>query len=110
MRKIVHAMVPFLLLLSMLPTLFAEDDWSEAKTRVVDLGRKDYISPAYSPSLVSGDRLELPGKDGQGILVKVSNQKILVDKDQKGNPDFSAAQGQTSKPSLLIFITRMEKR
>jgi hypothetical protein len=90
MRKIVPAMVLALLLLTALPSLFAEGEWQNAKTRMVDLGRTEYVSTAYSATMVSGDTLDLPGKDGQGIKVKVTNQKILVDKDQKGKPDLAS--------------------
>jgi hypothetical protein len=69
------------------------DDWQSAKPKLVTLGKTECLSDATKVTAISGDQIVLPVEGGK-ILVKATAQKVLIDKDNKGTPDFVGAQGQ----------------
>ncbi|GAB4152992.1 MAG: hypothetical protein Kow00107_03420 [Planctomycetota bacterium] len=85
-----------------LPALKAEDgEWKITKTRFVELGKSEILSPVLKPGTFSGDKIDLPGG---GFKVKLDNQKVLVDVKGKGTPDYTAAQGTASKPFVVDIV------
>jgi hypothetical protein len=96
-RSVLFAMVLVGLSLLILPALNASgEDWKEVKTKAVLLGKTECKSGVLKYGNVGGDFINLPVEGGKGLPVKVSPQKVLVDKDGKGKFDFTAAQGAKS--------------
>ncbi|MDZ7814878.1 MAG: hypothetical protein U5N86_02405 [Planctomycetota bacterium] len=100
-RWVAYFLILIGLCLFSLPAVQAEEaEWDEARVRIQPIRRGELVSPASSPQMVSM-LLDLPGKDGQGFKVKIEGDKVLVDVNQSGKPDFRAAQGVMSKPFPL---------
>ncbi len=92
-------------LLFLPPTNAEQADWKTVKTKVVPLGKLECVSPAFKPKAVGGDRIDLPVAGGKGIPIKITPQKVLIDKDLNGKLKFTAAQGSMSKvfPVTLVY-------
>lgn len=81
-----------------LPALPAEEDgWVTVKTSSVQLTKGEYVSACLKMATVGGDAIAFPVKGGS-IPIKVSQDKVLIDKELNGKIDFLAAQGERSKP------------
>ncbi len=71
-------------------------------SKPVKLGKCSLSSPCFQPILVN-DELKLPGKDGKGFAVEISDNKVLVDVKQNGRPSFVAITSGKSKPFDLTL-------
>ncbi len=77
-------------------------DVLSAKTRIVKI-KPDWSSPVLATPEVKNEELNLPGREGKGFAIKTETNKVFVDKDQKGKPDFTAIFGDKSTPFDMTF-------